>query len=207
MGSPALTRPALSAATLKCRIMPGNPPVCRLAGLRRTSHTDRMQRVDHRAAGLLAALAAGLALAVAEGSEHLFGFVPCELCLVERWPWRIALVLGLIAALLRRPAGRLVLGLSLLVLAASFGLGILHVGVEQGLWRSPFPECNAPHLHGRTLAQLLASMPARPSKPCNAPSFLVPGLPLSMAAMNLIYSLVVFALLATYLVQSRGGPR
>ena len=39
------------------------------------------------------------------------------------------------------------------------------------------------------------AMPARPAKPCDEPTFLIPGLPLSMAAMNLIYALVSPALL------------
>ena len=34
-------------------------------------------------------------------------------------------------------------------------------------------------------------MPAAPTKPCDAPTFLIPGLPLSMAGMNLIYALLL----------------
>jgi len=167
----------------------------------------RMQRLDHRWAGLLAALASAVALILVHGSEWLLGFVPCALCLIERWPWRVAFLLGILAALLPRRAGRPVLGLVLLALAASAGLGALHIGVEQHFWPSPLPECAAPELHGRTLAQLLASMPARPNKPCDAPSYLIPGLPLSMAAMNLLYSLVILAVLASYLAGSRGESR
>ncbi len=164
-----------------------------------------MGRIDHRTAGLAAALAAVVALAVAEGAEHWLGIVPCALCLLERWPWRVAVVLGLAAALARpRRAGRGLLALLALCLLASAGLAFLHVGVEQGLWPSPLPECAAPEIHGTNLAQLLASMPARPSKPCDAPSFLIPGLPLSMAAMNLLYSLASFGLLAAWLLRNRG---
>ncbi|MGH7077246.1 MAG: disulfide bond formation protein B [Acetobacteraceae bacterium] len=167
-----------------------------------------MQRLDHRSAAILAAIAAAVALTVVHGSERLLGFVPCGLCLLERWPWRATLVLGILAALIPpRPAGRLVLALILLVLLASLALGVLHVGVEQHFWPSPLPECNPPVLHGNTFSQILASMPARPSKPCDAPSYLIPGLPLSMAAMNLLYSLVILALLATYLMNSRRQAR
>ena len=167
-----------------------------------------MQRIDHRAAGLAAALAAVLALIVAEGSERWLGLVPCALCLLERWPWRVAVVLGLLAAFVRpRQAGRGLLVLLALTLVASAGLAFVHVGVEQGLWPSPLPECAAPEIHGTNLAQLLASMPAHPSKPCDAPSFLIPGLPLSMAAMNLLYALVVLGLLVAYLVRSREAGR
>jgi disulfide bond formation protein DsbB len=166
-----------------------------------------MQRIDHRTAGLIAALAGALALVIAHGSEWLLGLVPCALCLVERWPWRVVVVLGLFATVVPRPAGRTLLVLVLVTLLASVGLAFVHVGVEQHLWPSPLPECAAPKLSGGTLAQLLASMPARPSKPCDSPSFLIPGLPLSMAAMNLLYALAMLGLLATYIVRSRGVPR
>jgi disulfide bond formation protein DsbB len=46
-------------------------------------------------------------------------------------------------------------------------------------------------------------MPLRPSKPCDAPTFLVPGIPLSMAAMNLLYALAFAAILAVFLVRNR----
>ncbi len=167
-----------------------------------------MQRIDHRTAGLAVAIAAALALIVAEGSEFWLGLVPCALCLLERWPWRVAAVLGVLAAFARpRPAGRGLLMLLALSLLAAAGLAFVHVGVEQGLWPSPLPECAAPEIHGTSLAQLLASMPAHASKPCDAPSFLIPGLPLSMAAMNLLYALVVLALLVAYLVRSREAGR
>ncbi len=167
-----------------------------------------MQRIDHRVAGFAVAIAAGAALAVAEGSQHWLGFVPCAFCLLERWPWRLVVVLGLLAAVMRRgAAGRGVLLLSVLALLAAAGLAFVHVGVEQGLWPSPLPECAAPELHGNNIAQLLASMPARPSKPCDAPSFLIPGLPLSMAAMNLLYALVVCGGLVAYLARSREEAR
>ncbi|HUC18998.1 MAG TPA: disulfide bond formation protein B [Acetobacteraceae bacterium] len=167
-----------------------------------------MRRIDHRAAGFAVAIAAAAALVVAEGAQHWLGLVPCALCLLERWPWRLAVVLGIVASLTRpREAGRGVLVLLALCLLASTALAFVHVGVERGLWPSPLPECAAPELHGTSLAQLLASMPARPSKPCDAPSFLIPGLPLSMAAMNLLYALVVLGLLVAYLARSGGEAR
>lgn len=162
-----------------------------------------MQRLDHRWAALLVVLFSAIALIVVHGSQWLLDLVPCGLCLLERWPWRATFLLGILAALLPRPAGRPVLGFIVLVLAISAGLGALHVGVEQHFWPSPLPECNAPELHGHTLAQLLASMPAHPSKPCDAPSYLIPGLPLSMAGMNFLYSLAILALSASYLATSR----
>jgi hypothetical protein len=50
-------------------------------------------------------------------------------------------------------------------------------------------------------------MPDRPAKPCDAPTFLIPGLPVSMAAMNFIASLGFFIVILDYLVRERGKKR
>jgi hypothetical protein len=34
-----------------------------------------------------------------------------------------------------------------------------------------------------------AALPERPAKPCDEPTFLIPALPVSMAAMSLVFSL------------------
>lgn len=158
-------------------------------------------------AALIMALAAAVALGGALAAEHWGGVVPCALCLVERWPWRVAIALGLLGCVLPPRAARWSLGLCVLVLLASAALGATHVGVEQGAWASPLPECAAPRVGGATLAERLASMPDRPAKPCDAPTYLIPRLPVSMAAMNLGYSLALAGLLAIYLARSRGSTR
>ena len=158
-------------------------------------------------AAALAVIAAAVALGVALGSEEWGGLVPCALCLLERWPYRIAIVLGLVSCFLPRAMARIGLALVLLTMLASVALAAAHVGVEAGWWPSPLPECAAPHITAGTLAQRLAAMPVRPSKPCDAPTFLIPGVPLSMAAMNLLYALVFAALLAVFLVTGDGDRR
>jgi disulfide bond formation protein DsbB len=160
-----------------------------------------------RSAALIVALAAAAALAAAEIVEHWGGLVPCALCLLERWPWRAAVFLGLLAALLPGRAPRWPLLLAVLVLLAGAGLALTHVGVEQGWWPDPLPECAAPHFAAGSLAQRLAAMPLRPAKPCDAPTYLIAGLPLSMAAMDLIYALLVAAGLAMYLTWTRKETR
>ncbi|HET6185133.1 MAG TPA: disulfide bond formation protein B [Acetobacteraceae bacterium] len=166
-----------------------------------------MTLLQTRTAALILALAGALALGGALASQYWIGLVPCALCLVERWPWRAVIVVGLIAASLPPRAGRWALGIGLIVLLASTALGAVHVGVELGLWKSPLPECAAPPLGTGSIAERLAAMPLRPAKPCDAPSYLVPGLPVSIAAMNLIWSVVVFLALAVYLACSRGSRR
>jgi disulfide bond formation protein DsbB len=85
----------------------------------------------------------GVALATivaAWGFEKIGGYVPCELCLKQRWAYYFAVPF---AALMLRPAadgrplarwGLAVLGLAM---AASAGLGAYHSGVEWGWWPGP----------------------------------------------------------------------
>ncbi len=156
-----------------------------------------MRTRSHRPAALFAILAGAAALGVALGSETWGGLVPCALCLLERWPYRIVIALGLLALVLPWRPGRAVLMLTVAVFLAGAALAFVHVGVEWGLWPSPLPECAAPHFVAGTIAQRLAAMPALPSKPCDAPTYLIPWLPVSMAAMNLIYALAAAAILTT----------
>lgn len=155
--------------------------------------------------GLLCALIAAAALGTALAAEYWAGLAPCALCLVERWPYRVALVLGLLAVVVPRRVARLVLMLAVLTALAGAAIAFVHVGVEMHWWPSPLPECAAPTIRGGTVAQELSSMPARPAKPCDAPSYLIPGLPLSMAAMDLIFALGFALAIGTLLWREVGG--
>jgi disulfide bond formation protein DsbB len=149
------------------------------------------------------ALASAAALLVALGSERWGGLVPCALCLVERWPYRVVLLLSCVGVLLPRRLAWLAAGLVLISLLAAVAAAAVHVGVEQRLWTSPLPQCQAPHYVGGSVAQRLAAMPARPSKACEDPTYLLAGVPLSMAAMNLILALALAGSLAIFLWRTR----
>jgi len=141
-----------------------------------------MPSIPMRVALGVSAVLAGAALFTAMASEWWGGLVPCALCLVGRWPYRAAIafgVLGLVApARLRWWAG---LGVALSMLA-SVGVGVVHVGVEAKWWPSPLPGCVVRFTPG-------AALPERPAKPCDEPTYLIPALPVSMAAMSLVFSL------------------
>jgi disulfide bond formation protein DsbB len=156
-----------------------------------------------RSLALVSVVVALGALGVALGSEAFGGLVPCALCLLERWPYRIVVVLAVLAVVVPR---RWLLWLIVATMAVSLGLAVVHVGVEQGRWPSPLPECAAPSLGSGSIAERLARMPATVAKPCDAPTFLVPGLPISMAGLNLALSLAFGCFLILSLARPARSP-
>jgi disulfide bond formation protein DsbB len=160
-----------------------------------------------RSLAVLVVLAAVAALGAAYAFETWGQLVPCALCLLERWPYRVVAVLGVFAATAPRGLVRPLLWIAIACLLAGAAIAAVHVGVEQGWWPSPLPECAAPHFTGGSIAERLASMPARPAKPCDEPTFPLPGVPLSLAAANLLFALAVSAGVAISLGQRRSNRR
>lgn len=150
---------------------------------------------------LLVALLAAAAPLFARGSETWFELVPCELCLWQRWPYWAAFALALAAHFVARRRLLWAAGAAALV---SAGIAGFHVGVEFGWWPSPLPGCAAPTAGGAmTLDQMMASLAPAPTKPCDEPVWLIPGVPLSMAALNLIYGLSLAGLALVIAERSR----
>jgi disulfide bond formation protein DsbB len=127
-------------------------------------------------------------------AQHVLLLTPCELCLWERWPYRIVIVLGVLAMLLGQAGGRVLLGLAALVLLVGAGIAFLHVGVEFQWWNSPLPECNGMLTPG-------APLPMMPDRPCDAPAYLIPHLPLSMSAMDFLFELTCAVVLLAYVLR------
>lgn len=91
---------------------------------------------------MLAMLLALAAIGGAWFSELGLGYVPCKLCLWQRWPYYIALLFAVTAlSRLHRPEMRHSVAILALVLGVIFvvstGLGIYHAGVEWKLWLGP----------------------------------------------------------------------
>jgi disulfide bond formation protein DsbB len=141
---------------------------------------------------LTVAVLAAAAPLFAMATERWGGLNPCLLCLWQRAPYWVAALLALAALALSRTylPRRLLMGLAGLAILASGAVAAVHVGVEAQWWPSPLPGCSAPSTSGaRSVEDLMASLSAKPAKPCDEPTFLVPGLPVSMAGMNLLYAL------------------
>jgi disulfide bond formation protein DsbB len=149
-------------------------------------------------------LACAGAIFVAQFSERVLGLVPCAFCLLERKPYYAGIAVALLALSLPRRPARLVLWALAGIVALGAGLSLVHAGVEQHFWPDPLPECTVKDFSGMTMAQRLAAMPARPTKPCEFPDYLIPGVPVSFSQMALLYGLAVSAALAISLSRKRG---
>ncbi|MBR0648500.1 disulfide bond formation protein B [Roseomonas terrae] len=153
---------------------------------------------------LLIAVLAAAAPLFAIGSESWWGLAPCELCLWQRWPYWAAAALALLGAVVPGRGRAVLIGLAGLAALVSAGTGVLHVGVEQGWWPSPLPGCAAPTAGAAaSIDDMMRSLAAAPNKPCDAATYLIPGVPLSMAGMNVIYGLAL-GVLALWVARRRG---
>lgn len=141
--------------------------------------------------GLGAGIASALVLATALAFQYLGGYAPCPLCLWQRWPHALALVVGL--ALLALP-WRALAALGVLAMLAGMAIGVWHAGIEWGWWPGP-TTCTAPgELTQMSPEDLLARLEATPVVRCDEAAWRLGGL--SMAGWNALLSLVLAGLWA-----------
>ena len=81
-----------------------------------------------------AMLGSALLLGGAFAFQHLGGMAPCKLCLWQRWPHAVAVLIGLLA--LAR-GGRLLPLLGMLAALSSAAIAGYHTGVERGWLQGP----------------------------------------------------------------------
>ena len=71
-------------------------------------------------------------------SQYWGGLAPCELCLLQRWPWRVAIALGLLGVLAGERVKLSWLALAALIVFVTGSLfAFYHVGVEQHWFAGP----------------------------------------------------------------------
>ncbi|MCA0043825.1 disulfide bond formation protein B [Celeribacter litoreus] len=147
-------------------------------------------------APLQPALAATFGSAAILGGAFIFqslGYAPCPMCIWQRWPHAIAIVIGLLFFATRIRSLTL---LGVLVMLVSAGLGGFHAGVEQGFWPGP-SSCTGgvDALAGFSGAGLLPSAgEAEAIVMCDEIVWDTWGLGITMAAWNCVFSLIFAAL-------------
>ncbi|MEM7056065.1 MAG: disulfide bond formation protein B [Pseudomonadota bacterium] len=86
---------------------------------------------------LLAGLGSFLLLAGAFGFQFIGELAPCPMCIWQRWPHAVAILIAVSAMTLLWQQRRVLAGMGAATMAFSTGLGIFHAGVEQKWWKGP----------------------------------------------------------------------
>ena len=143
----------------------------------------------------LVLLASIAVLGTALLSQYWGGLLPCELCLLERWPWRVAIAA---AALVWLAGDRVPLTAAALVLALVFfvsaGLGFYHVGVEQHWFQGPTACTASPGITATTVEELRRQLEGVKPVMCDQVQWALFGI--SLAGWNMIASLIMAAFCA-----------
>lgn len=147
-------------------------------------------------------LAASLiVLGTALASQYWGGLAPCELCLLERWPWKAAIAVSLVALVLgHRPALSWVALLLGLVYAVSVAFAFYHVGVEQHWFAGP-SACTSSPTGAMTLEALERQLEGTQAVMCDEVQWSLWGV--SLAGWNLLASLAMAAICATIFARAR----
>ena len=117
--------------------------------------------------------------------QYIGGLAPCKLCIWQRWPHTVAILIGALT---------LITGIRMLgylgALAVLFGAGVAlyHVGIEQKWWLGP-TTCSSGSTEGLTPEQLLEQIMAAPLVRCDEIAWEM--LNISMAGWNGLFSVAL----------------
>jgi len=130
-----------------------------------------------------------LVLGAALLSQYWGGLTPCELCLLQRWPWWIAIAIAAAAWL---TGDRLALPIPAILLAivflASAGVALYHVGVEQHWFAGP-TACTVGSGDANSVEALRAQLLGKKPVMCDEVQWSLFGI--SLAGWNLLASIAM----------------
>lgn len=160
--------------------------------------TVQTENRRHSLAGsLLVTLGMAATVGGALAFEHIGGYIPCALCLIQRDPYYYGIPLGILAVLsvmlkLPRWTTRLLLVAIAVLMLAGAGLGVYHAGVEWSFWEGPATCATTASGVSSDVGDLLGDLNAKHGPSCTDAALRVLGL--SFAGWNVIASLVLAAL-------------
>jgi disulfide bond formation protein DsbB len=146
---------------------------------------------------LLVTLGMAATVGGALGFEHIGGYIPCALCLLQRDPYYYGIPLGLLAVLaafLKLPAWitRTLLVLVGLLMLVGAGIGVYHAGAEWHFWEGPSTCATTAQGISSDVGDLLGDLDAKHAPSCTEAALRVLGL--SFAGWNVIASLILAAI-------------
>lgn len=171
-----------------------------------------MSAADHTRRVLMghaSVLAIGMAatVGIALGFQHLGGYIPCALCLLQREPyyWGIPVALAALAtAAFRLPpaVSRGLLAIVGIMMIIGAGMGVYHSGVEWGFWEGPATCSTSANGMTTDAGNLLNDLNAIKGPSCTDAALRVLGL--SFAGWNVIASVILAAIAFRAVLARRG---
>ena len=151
----------------------------------------------HLLPALLLTIGMAAVILSALGFEHIGGYIPCALCLLQRWPYYIGVPiagLALVSSALGLPPAltRTLLALAALAMLIGAGLGVYHAGVEWRFWEGPASCSAGANAVSTNAGDLLGDLNSQHGPSCTDATLRVLGL--SFAGWNAICALVLAAI-------------
>ena len=137
-------------------------------------------------------LFSSIALISAFFIEYILGHQPCNLCLIERIPYGLSIMIIIAIFLIKKNQKFLVL-LLIITFIFSFAISIYHYGIEQGFFQeSSF--CGVKSLTENTTKEDLLKQLSEKTISCKDVTFRIFGL--SLTSINIVISLLFIITLA-----------
>ncbi len=152
-------------------------------------------------------------LAAAFIAEAVFLLEPCELCIYQRYPFALVIILGLVGLALRtRPIAVIgVHSISAVSFFVNSGIAFYHTGVEQHWWSSAIEGCKNPFVeieNTDTSQSFLDNIMSAPLGDCSVIPWQDPIIGLSMANYNIgvCFALGIFCIISAFKSRMRQSP-
>lgn len=158
------------------------------------SHVTRVKGSEAYRIGGAVLFATIAVILAALGFEHIGGYRPCELCLLQRWAYYFSIpvlfaALVLVGAEQRKLAALLFFAVALAFLANS-GVGAYQAGAEWKFWPGP-ATCSGQQAVATDAGNLLGALQKTSVVRCDEPQIRI--FFLSFAGWNVLISLALFA--------------
>ena len=128
-----------------------------------------------------------IALASAYFIEYILGYKPCNLCLIERLPYFLAILFILTVLIINKLEKIILIKLSLIFAAATI-LSFYHFGIEQGFFNESLVCISNNEINNLTKEDLIKEL-QKEIVSCKDVQFTFLGL--SLATINTIISLIL----------------
>lgn len=146
-----------------------------------------------------------IALSAAFISEGFLDLEPCILCIYQRYPFALAILIGILGLTLKQ--NQRIIKPALILCAVNFiansAIAFYHTGVEQKWWTSAVEGCSVPlFFQDNSEKSLLENLMSAPGGSCSEIPWQDPLLGLSMANYNiaLCFGLFIFCMLTAFKV-------